>query len=129
MAEQSRIDCECGYSYYTSSVSSKCRQCGKKNTTPAGYLAMILIIAALVIFLVLIAGSISWAYYSFKNKLSKWHSIGPIVLGLVSIFVLYNYFYDTEYPIIRTIAYVLNAIGVLLSLYHLSKSNENENEY
>jgi predicted membrane channel-forming protein YqfA (hemolysin III family) len=127
MAEQSRIDCECGYSYYTSSVSSKCPDCGKKNTTPAGYLAMILIIAALVIFLVLIAGSISWAYYSFKNKLSKWHSIGSIVLGLVSIFVLYNYFYDTEYPIMRTVAYLLNAIGVLLSLYHLSKSNENEN--
>jgi glucan phosphoethanolaminetransferase (alkaline phosphatase superfamily) len=110
-------------------VSSKCPNCGEKNTTPAGYLAMISIIVALVIFLVLIAGSISWAYYSFKNKLSKWHCIGSLLLGAVSIFVLYYYFYDTEYPIIRTIAYVLNSIGVLLSLYQLSKSTENENEY
>ena len=127
MAEQNKIQCNCGYTYYTSSVSSKCPDCGEKNTTPAGYLAMILIVVALVIFLLLIAGSISWAIYSLKNKLSKWHSIGSLLLGAVSIWVFYNYDNYSEYPMIRTFGYGLNTVAILISLYNLSKATQNEN--
>jgi hypothetical protein len=127
MAEQSRIDCKCGYSYLTTSISSNCPQCGKTNWTAAGGMIIIAFIIALVIFVLLIAGSISWAYYCLKNKLNKWHSIGSLALGIVSILAFSNIYQYSEYPIMSFMAYLLNAIGILLSLYNLFKLNQKGN--
>jgi hypothetical protein len=128
MADQSRIDCKCGYSYLTTSISSNCPQCGKTNWTAAGGMIIIAFIIALVIFVLLIAGSISWAYYCLKNKLNKWHSIGSLALGIVSILAFSSIYKYREYPIMSIIAYLLNTLGVLLSIYNLFKLNQNENK-
>ena len=85
-------------------------------------------IIAIVIFVVLIAGSISWAYFCLKNKLNKWHSIGSLALGIVSILAFSSIYKYREYPIMSIIAYLLNTLGVLLSIYNLFKLNQNENK-
>ena len=127
MAEQSRINCKCGYSYLTTSISSKCRECGKTNWTIVGSMAVIGVILVVALLVVLIVGSASWAYYSLKNKLNKWHSIGSLSLGLVSIFLVlyYSEINNDEFSIIT---YLLNTLGVSLSIYNLYKLNQNDNK-
>lgn len=127
MAERNRIDCACGYSYFTSSVSSRCPDCGKRNTTLAGYLGIIGMAAVVIIFFVLLLGAITWAMYGLKNTLAKWHSYGSLLLGALSIWVFYHYDSYSEYPVIWSFGYGLNAIAILISLNNLYKSGESGN--
>lgn len=127
MAEQSQINCKCGYSYITTSISSTCRECGKTNWTLVGSMAVIGVILVLAVLVVLIVGSASWAYYSLKSKLNKWHSIGSLLLGLVSIFLVL-FISEINNDVFSIITYLLNTLGVSLSIYNLYKLNQNDNK-
>ena len=90
-------------------------------------MAVIGVILVLAVLVVLIVGSASWAYYSLKNKLNKWHSIGSLLLGLVSIFsVLFGD--EINNDVFSIITYLLNTLGVSLSIYNLYKLNQNDNK-
>ena len=125
MAEQSKINCNCGYSYITSSVSSICPNCGNKNWTAAGILAIVLFIIAIVIFSILIAGSMIWSLFDLKYKLNKWNSICSLLLGITSIIVFSNFYEFSEYPELTYLSYILNTLGILLSIYNLIKIRNN----
>jgi hypothetical protein len=125
MEKQSKINCNCGYSYITSSVSSICPNCGNKNWTAAGILAIVLFIIAIVIFSILIAGSMIWSLFDLKYKLNKWNSICSLFLGITSIIVFSNFYEFSEYPKLTYFAYILNTLGVLLSIYNLIKIRNN----
>jgi len=125
MAEQSKINCNCGYSYITSSVRSNCPNCGEKNWTAAGILAIVLFIIAIVIFSIFIAGSMIWSLFSLKYKLNKWNSICSILLGITSIIVFSHFYEFSEYPKLTYFAYILNTLGILLSVYNLIKIRNN----
>lgn len=125
MEKQNEINCNCGYSYITSSVSSICPNCGSKNWTAAGILAIVLFITAVVIFSILIAGSVIWSLFGLKYKLNKWNSICSLFLGITSIIVFSNFYEFSEYPKLTYFAYILNTLGVLLSIYNLIKIRNN----
>jgi hypothetical protein len=119
MEKQNEINCNCGYSYITSSVSSNCPNCGSKNWTAAGILAIVLFIIAIVIF------SMIWSLFDLKYKLNKWNSICSLLLGITSIIVFSNFYEFSEYPKLTYLSYILNTLGILLSIYNLIKIRNN----
>jgi hypothetical protein len=125
MEKQNEIKCNCGYTYFTKNVVSNCPNCGEKNWTAAGILAIVLFIIAIVIFSIFIAGSMIWSLFSLKYKLNKWNSICSLLLGITSIIVFSHFYEFSEYPKLTYLAYILNTLGILFSIYNLIKIRNN----
>lgn len=120
------IECEgCLHKYRTDYFKSKCPQCERINhpvktnwLDSLGKNVWVVIVLALLF--VLILGSPIWAYFSRRNKMSFWHSLGALGLGVLSLYL----FYDMEDQGWRIIICVLNIFGVALSCYTLYEIRE-----
>jgi hypothetical protein len=127
MSEYTTIQCKCGNSYVTKELTSKCSNCGETNWTAAGGLAYIAIIIAIALFIGIMFGAIAWAILSTIKKLNKWHNIGVIATGILSLYLFNSLFPYAEYPSMSWINYLCNGSGILLSIYNLVELNKLNN--
>jgi len=82
---------------------------------------MIIIIAALVIFVALLVGAPIWIYYTYKNKGSYLHYLGASALAGCSIAVMYQMSQD-EYPGLGYTGLIINFIAIISGIYLFIKS-------
>lgn len=126
MSTYQTINCKCGHQYRTKEMFSNCPYCGKKNFTLAGGLLMILVagflILAVVVALLLFAGSFGLTYYARKNNIqNKWYYIGAIILGVLGSYSCYELITEKGDEIFGAIGLLLNVIGMIYASFSLYK--------
>tara|TARA_B110000902_G_scaffold226852_1_gene265743 strand:+ start:185 stop:889 length:705 start_codon:yes stop_codon:yes gene_type:complete len=132
MAEYKQVNCDCGHSYLSKEMSSRCPSCNKQNWSWESIGVMFLIVVALAILLGLMFGALAYALYLFLNSKDfnsnniKWHFLGVLILSICSLSFFNNIYSLSEFPIMSWITYLTNWSAILVIIYHflkLKKSN------
>ena len=135
MSDYKQVDCDCGHSYFSKEMSSRCPRCNKQNWSWESGIFLILIVVALAILLGLMFGALAYAIYlllnskDFNSKNIKWHFLGIFILSICSLSWFNDMYSLKEYPIMSWITYLTNCSAILVIIYHffkLRKSNDLE---
>ena len=124
MATYNPVSIHAGMTYFASRRSRGGYNSSSSSSDGNGCILGLLflyLLVGLIILSILITGSAVWSIYTYSTLKSKWHTVGSLALGLVSMSIYSTVYTYAEYPTMTVLAYTLNGLGVLISLIYIFK--------